>query len=90
MNDVDSRSELLDLAGTCQVLLIAGTSVSTPHIYQLFLELADRIHASDGVVVFINTKDMSKGRIGHSVDFYLQLDLQLCARFMMHTIHQQV
>ncbi|KAG8762682.1 hypothetical protein FRC11_008065 [Ceratobasidium sp. 423] len=89
LQDVKSRIELLSLASSCQVLLIVGTSLSTPQAFQLVVELADKVHESEGVVVFINTKDLSKSRIAHFVDYHLQMDAQVCARFMLKVIAQQ-
>ncbi|CAE6361975.1 unnamed protein product [Rhizoctonia solani] len=85
----DSRNELCDLVASCQVLLIVGTSLATPHAFSLVMELERRIHESEGVVVFINTKDMSKGRLAHAVDYHIQLDAQECARYILNSIAQQ-
>ncbi|KAG8691687.1 hypothetical protein FRC11_012892 [Ceratobasidium sp. 423] len=90
LHDVEVRAGLLSEASSCQVLLIAGTSLSTPQVYQLVLELAEKIQASEGVVVFINTKTTLKGRILRCFDYYLQIDVQHCAQFISNLIAKQV
>lgn len=72
----------------CDTLLIVGTSLKTEGAYDLVLDLANVVHNSDGVVIYVDHADLKPARFGRFVDFHLKMDLQLCCEAIMKVMDQ--
>ena len=77
---------LIEKAKKCDLLLIAGASLATDSVYSLVKELAGAVHAAEGAVAMIDVAAPKKYRFEHLVDFYLQMDVQLCSNAIMQTM----
>ncbi|KAG9095657.1 hypothetical protein FRC06_009563 [Ceratobasidium sp. 370] len=68
-------------------LLVAGTSLPSSDVYGMVDEIAQRIRRDGGVVVLIDTGDLTP-RMAHLLDFHLKLDIQQCARAMLSILQK--
>lgn len=69
---------LMEEVKGADLLLVAATSLKRDAL-DLVGQLAGKVHESEGAVVMIDSAEFSPGMLSLWVDFYLQMDVQVCA-----------
>jgi NAD-dependent SIR2 family protein deacetylase len=75
-------SLLKDIEG-CDLFLVVGTSLKTNGILNLARDIAEKVHESEGAVIYIDSTELKKGSFKTCVDFHFQMDVQACMTAVM-------
>lgn len=77
------ETALFNEVNGCDTMLILGTSLKTKGPYDLVLDLANAVHDSEGLVIYVGHSELKPSRFGKLVDFHLKVDLQECCGAIM-------
>jgi NAD-dependent SIR2 family protein deacetylase len=67
-------------------LLVAGASLAELEVFSLVDMLSKAVHQNHGRVVFINNGNLLTTRLAHLIDFYIEADVQECARMLLELL----
>lgn len=82
------RSKIIAAAESTDLLLVAGVSLQSDEMMDLFRELVEGVHGRYGGVVYIGPQPMRGRTTKYYVDFHLKMDVNECAERLLGVMDQ--
>ncbi|KAG8724023.1 hypothetical protein FRC09_000766 [Ceratobasidium sp. 395] len=80
--------KLASLDAKCHILLVVGTRLKPQGVRRLVQGMADQVHASGGVVVFVDWTPLASSSWARYIDLHIQMDIEKWAKGCLNALQK--